>query len=254
MNAIQQVCLGPFFTPRAPSPTSIEDIEPLGVAIEWATPAGARAIELFRHRPKYRRGEFYAYQQAIVFRHRELPFQMDCLTHTIVRAPDGDYLPLAALLATLYDRGEASAPILPLLREVEGIVPQHVPYDNPTERDGMLVPAAESAGFRILNPCPEPAAAGKRPYIFISIGWRPHPDAMLNHAAIAAFNYSIQGEAISFESGRWEKGLIGFPELLKRAISALIPNPIDLFSPAGFERIRQMIRFVNQPKKPRQTI
>ena len=103
-----KLSLGPFFTPQPARPRDPEahkaGLVPLNLVMEWASPAGARSVELFDFQEK----DFPNLQfEQILFPARQLPVDIECSEFRTKITPTGKeaYLPLDALLVALYERG-----------------------------------------------------------------------------------------------------------------------------------------------------
>jgi hypothetical protein len=225
--------LGPFFnfdseSSSAPAPTSPE-ITQIG-SIEWASPAQAHNITLFRHRPAHAPNRLRI--ENIVLREADVPFDLSCSESSVVQSGGATYIPLEALLVALYERGLVSRPILTVLRDLAEKLPLYSRVQHPVLEPGMLAEATEREGFQLMSV----DYYEDLQQIFATVGWRPHPGADALHACTLTFRRSPAGE---IDDGGWaEPGSISIAQVLGPELRRLSPGKaIELLTPAGRRRL-----------------
>jgi hypothetical protein len=195
--------LGPYFTETPSKPTGNPKIIPLHVSIEWATPDHSQSTPLFQHSPT---GVSRPALHEIVFRAEELPCSVRCQEFQAVDAPAGAYVPLEALLVTIYQNGLVSRPIFDVLAELSALVPMRSSVSNPPrDPEGLLLPGIEKRGFRVAN-----VVAGED-QVFVDIGWYPERNSTPFHTCVCAFAHTPG----KLSEGEWiPSPMIGVHQLL----------------------------------------
>src|SRR5215831_5543748 len=117
----REIVFGPFFTPDLPARQASLPLEPLGLAVEWATPRKATQIPLFRYRSPYLQDRIRLEQ--IVFNRCELPCDVECPEYQVICAPEGTFLPVSPLLARLYQTFRIARSVFQLLDEFAAAMP-----------------------------------------------------------------------------------------------------------------------------------
>ena len=198
---------------------------PLNLVMEWASPAGARSVELFDFQEK----DFPNLQfEQLLFPARQLPVDIECSEFRTKITPAGKeaYLPLDALLVALYEKGEVQRRILDVLRELDSKASIALSVANVYE-EGMLIPAAEEAGFRLQASF----QIEEERQTLCQIGWMCRPKAKLLFSAMLEFCPDAAG---ALGEGRWGKPQVtGLNQLLVRELQRMAPKPIQLLTEKG---------------------
>ena len=214
------IVLGPHLV-RTPKPAmSPPDIAPLGFAIEWASPVGARRILLFRHSPAHAPNRLRL--ENLVVAANQLPFDVECPEYQRVGTRKKIFVPLESLLLSLYRTHDVARPVCDLLRELASCVQLHSTVTSPILTTGLLANAIEERGFRLNTLVPSSCQ------LIADIAWNPPGADHRFHVCLCAFGASQ-------EDGEWMKpGLIGVSQLLSDELRQIIQGPpAALFSPEG---------------------
>jgi hypothetical protein len=226
METKTRITLGPIFTAGQPAQTSNGQVSPLSLAIEWSNSNQATRLSLFRrllpHAPDRMRLEH------ILVRCRDLPCDVECLDYQAVNTPEGDFLPLDALLLALYRSCAISRSIFQLLNELAAVVPLLSTVTNPLSTKGMLATAVEARGFR-LN-----AVFRESGVILVQIGWEPECRSMRFHVCTATFQSKPGGK---LDESTWiAQQDVGASQILSDELHRLAPGkPSELLSEEGFQ-------------------
>lgn len=229
--------LGPFFTQIRSIPTGNPKIIPLNIASEWANPDRAQATPLFQHSPSGDKRRPALHE--IVFPAEAIPCNVRCQEFQVVDTPAGSYVPLDALLVTLYQNGFVSRSIFGVLAELAALVPLHSFVSNPPkDAEGLLLPSIEQKGFRITNVIPE------EDKIFVDIGWYPEPKSAPFHTCICAFAHT----AGKLAEGEWlTSPMIGVHQLLATELRRMATGDLGK---ALTEKGRQYLEELSEPTAP----
>jgi hypothetical protein len=195
--------LGPFFTKTRCEPTGNPKIIPLPVSIEWATPDHSQRTPLFEHSPT---GASRPALHEIVIRAEDLPCSVRCQEFQAVDTPAESFVPLEALLVTIYQSGLVSRRIFDVLAELSALVPLRSSVVNPlNDAADLLLPGIEKRGFRVTN------VVADEDKVFVDIGWYPEPNSTPFHTCICAFAHT----AGKLSEGEWiPSPMIGVHQLL----------------------------------------
>jgi hypothetical protein len=227
-----KIILGPFFS-RATTPVTIlttiqPRIAPLQIALEWSSPNEAHHIPLFRlEAPTGTK------LKDILLRAADLPRDVNCTETHIVETSEEMFVPLDALLASLYRANESGRPIREILRELAAMVPLGSPVGRTTPSPGLLVPMAEQEGFQITK------GVRQGDEILLSIGWRPRESASLFHVETCRF-LMRQGKPAVAE---WvqPQGEAGISGPLADDLHRLFPGkPSGLLTGAGHDYVASL--------------
>jgi hypothetical protein len=129
--------LGPYFVAAHDATPPSHRLESLGLAVEWSTPAAARTLPLFRHRPAH--APPHLRLENILVSANQLPFAVVCPEYLILPTADHTFLPLEALLAGLYRRRDVGRSICAVLTELSSLVPLHSAVTHPVSESGLLI-------------------------------------------------------------------------------------------------------------------
>lgn len=224
------ICLDPFFRRKAALPLATErpSFTPLGIEVEWSTPKGRTAIELFHFRQAWDLGN-----DSIVFREKDAPLSFLCSRATTFEWAGEIYLDVLSLLSGLYTKGIASRSVAEVMRELDEIAPiqrrkiQRVSQPPPKPR-GLLVPGAEAAGFRLAGACLHPS----QPVVYADIVWTSLDGIEPYFASIPTFRQQADG---SLDEGQWQlPAFYGIPQMVRPMLERFAPkNPHQLLTKAG---------------------
>ena len=203
---------------------------PLNLAMEWASPAGARSVDLFDFQEK----DFPNLQfEQLVFPRSQLPLDIKCSKFRVIRVARKTYLPLDSLLIALYERKDVQRWVFDVLRDLDeraSITLSH-DADYPT---GLLVPEVEAQGFRlksIFN-------IEELDVITCHIGWQTKPRAHLIHACMVDFSASSP-----LGDGKWaDCGVVCLIQLLTRELQRIVGKPVQLFTEKGKSYLRTNVQ------------
>jgi hypothetical protein len=232
MKETAKITLGPIFTPVNAALHPRSQIVPLNLVMEWANPARAWRLPLFRRQPP--NGADRIRLEHIVFRRGELPCHIECPAYQVAHAPDGEYLPLDALLGKMLQTRLITRPVFRLLNDLASAVPLDNSITRPITAKGLLASNLEMQGFR-LNTAFEHAGQ-----ICAQIGWEPECRPTRFHSCAAAFN---RKPGKNLDTGYW----LDCPEMgVARALAEefhrlLAGAPIQLFSEAGIHYLENCI-------------
>ena len=84
---MQTLIIGPLFTATSTPFNGDDWIVPLGVRLEWAHQHEAAAISLFRHHSRHAPNAVMFWN--MVFALPQLPFDVECFAHQVVKTPHG---------------------------------------------------------------------------------------------------------------------------------------------------------------------
>jgi len=197
---------------------------PLNLVMEWANPARTWRLPLFcRRRPT---GGYRRRLEHIVFRRGELPCHIECPAYQVARGPDGEYLPLDALLGKMLRTRAITRPVFRVLNDLASAVPLDTGITRPITAQGLLVAEAETHGFR-LNSAFEDAGQ-----IYAQIAWEPDCRPARFHTCAAAFSRKPGGK---LGAGHWlNQRETGVARALAEEFHRLLPGtPSLLFSDTG---------------------
>jgi hypothetical protein len=215
MNVASRVTLGPFFIADRAIEPSGDLMAPLNLTMEWATEIKATSIPLFR--PRVAAAPDRIRFEQVLFRHQDLPYDLECQRHQAVHTPGGIFLPLDSLLAELYRVREITRPICQLLNDFTAVVPLWEPLTNSIATVGLLEAGAESHGFR-LN-----AVFRDSGLIYAQIGWESKHCASRFHVRTAVFKLNRSGK---LSRGKWIPNTAsGVCKLLTDELQRLVPGP-----------------------------
>jgi hypothetical protein len=227
---VNKIILGPYFCVAHAPALSNDKILPLGFRMEWASATKVVGIPLFRRHPG--RGPGTLRLEHLLFARRHLPFELECSSDQVVKTPTETLLPLEALLAALYDGNEVSRSILQVLAELVSKVAIHSRVSHGITMQGLLVPRAEAAGFRLNMVIRD----GDR--FYAEIGWQPAGHANRFHTSICRFQLNRGG--LSTEGVWLPAGVIGVASLLAREFHHVVPGlPREAFSLSGISLLRR---------------
>ena len=218
--------IGPLFTPYTP-PIEIlpPGIAPLNVTCEWASPASAVRIPLFRRTPH---GTKRRAIEQVVLRSTDLPCDVKCTASSVLDAEGVLYVPFEAVIAELYRSGRPR-PLFDLLRDLMAMIPLQTSNTKPAP-DGCLVASAEEQGFRLAT------AIVDGDDTLLEIGWRPSRDTSLLHVLNAVI------PAQEPDAGAWiDAPAPGIAALLSVELHRLLPGqPSHLISSSGRQFLKSL--------------
>jgi hypothetical protein len=137
-----------------------------------------------------------------------------CQEFQAVDTPEGSFVPLEALVVSLYQNGLVSRPICDVLAELSALVPLRSSVSNPPkDAEGLLLPRIEQEGFRITN------VIADEDKLYVDIGWYPAPNKFTPyHTCICAFGH----EGGKLSEGEWiATRMIGVHQLLATELRGL---------------------------------
>lgn len=227
-----KIIIGPFFsraTPQVDTPSRQQPgIAPLRIALEWSSPEEAHCVPIFvLDAPQGLR------LRQILARASDLPRDVICPDLHVLETQEGTFVPLEGLLSSLYQAGESGRPIREVLGELASIVPLRDTVRGAILDEGLLVPAAEAQGFRIIKGLRE----GEE--ILLSLGWAPQGLNSLFHVVTCRF-WVQQGK---LDAGEWIKaqGAPGISQALAVELAQILPGaPNRLLSAAGLDYVNSL--------------
>ena len=162
----------------------------------------------------------------MLFRHSDLPSDMECQEFQVVRTQQREFLPLHALLAALYSTGEISRPVVSVLNELAAQVAFQNTVTRPIAARGLLLAEAETRGFR-LN-----AIFQESGVVYAQVGWEPECQSTRFHVCVVSLRPC---PTCKLEEASWvASGEIGVSQILSEELRRIVPgNPMNLFSQAG---------------------
>jgi hypothetical protein len=198
--------------------------------MEWSNSTKATKVPLFRNVLPYAQDQIRLEQ--IVFRHGDLPRVMECPDHQVIEVAEGTFLPLDALVATLYGSGEISRSVFRLLNDLAGLVLLHSKVTNPIITRGLLTTGAEAQGF-CLN-----AVFQESGLLYAHIGWEARCRPSRFHVCLASFRRRPNRQ---LDKGRWMPSKeIGVSNVLANELHQSAPgNPSDLLSGPGLQFLKE---------------
>jgi hypothetical protein len=214
------IILGPYILPTHAPEIAATEIAPLGFAIEWASPSGARRSSLFRHRPAHAPHRIRL--ENLVVPAEQLPFSIECPEYQVVHTEKHIFVPSESLLLRLYRTHDVRRPVSDVLRELASCVPLHSAVTRPISASGLLASAVEERGYRLHSLLPSCRQ------LIAEIAWKSPGVDYRYHVCLCAFGDGHDG-------GEWMKpGLIGVSLLLSEELRRLVHGPpVTLFSAAG---------------------
>ena len=228
---MNRIILGPFFSTAPALALSCPDVVSLPLQLEWASADKANQIPVFINR----RGRTHATGplrlEHLVFPRNLLPLDLECSSYQVLHTPISVFLPLEALLVELYRRFDVGRSILQVLTELASLVPLESPTRRPVSGEGLLVAAAESAGFRLNTVISD----GIR--LYPEICWQVPGHATRFHACLCVFEGD---QKTGLGQGIWQPpGLIGVAPLLAYELHRVAPGaPRAVFSATGWAQLQ----------------
>jgi hypothetical protein len=224
MEGKPTITLGPFFMPAHVAQPENSQIVSLNLVMEWSNSNQAMRIPLFRRLLPYAPNRLQL--EHIVFRHCDLPCDMECQEYQAIETPEGSFLPLDGLLAALYVSCEISRPAFQALNDLASALPLDGTLTNTIATKGLLASEAEARGFR-LN-----AVFQESEMIYAHIAWEPESRSTRFHVCLATFQ---PGHTLKLGAAKWMvQREIGVSKILAEELHRLVPgNPTDLLSEAG---------------------
>lgn len=116
----RNISFGPFFTSARDTQSLSDKIEPINLAVEWSDCRTSTRIRLYRRIMSHAPGRIRF--ENVVFHSRDLYCDMEYDESQSIDSVQGLFLPLGALLATLYRNRNISRPIFHTLDEFASIV------------------------------------------------------------------------------------------------------------------------------------
>jgi hypothetical protein len=228
MNTTSEVTIGPFFTPDYCTQVVGSRAVPLNLSMEWSSPDRAKRIPLFRNYSPFAPDRIRLEQ--IVFRHLDLPSDLECQEDQVVCEAGGTFLPLGALLLKLYRDRRISRSIFQVLNDLAAVVRLHNPVTNPITSLGLLVPKAEARGFRLNSVFHDSGV------IHAQVGWQADGCLTRFHVGMAVFQATTHGES---NPGKWvAPAEAGVCQILSDELLRLeFRTPFELFSAAGIQTL-----------------
>jgi hypothetical protein len=226
--------LGPFFVAKSPTATRNSKVVSTGFAVEWATAAEAKSVELFVHR------DAGIFSDQILIHPADCPNDLRFHKYSTFRTGEITYVLFEALLCWLYQQQFALRPRVEVMREISRLVPLRRRLLNEIPASGMLTQAAESRGFLLTAVMPYPS----HNVLYADVGWRPYPGHDPLHAGIACFH---RNALPNFGPATWKKpDFLGMPLLMFPELEGLAPDPASLFSEAGRVFLTSKLALLNQ--------
>ena len=214
------IYLGPYCLRCHGAEFSSPGVVPLGFGLEWANPAGAKRIPLFRHPP--RNASDHLRLESILFPLDRLPFSMKCPQYHLIQGSQSGFAQFESLLVGLYRRFDVRRSICEVLAEIASSIPLPGSVGKPVLANGLLTQEAEARGFR-LN-----MAVRCDDQVLAQIAWKPRDNEYRFHVASFEFGPSNR-------EGKWIKPrVIGVSELLSGELRQFAQGPpCSILSAAG---------------------
>lgn len=220
-----KITLGPFLYQTTETIPTSAPVSPLHITMEWASAEHACQIPLFRVSPTPSRK---LRLQHLVVRVADLPCDVVCTEPHIVVAQDQTYVPFEAVIAALYRSEEVARPIRDVLGELAQLVLIEAEPQDDLPNHGLLIPAAESEGFRVAH------AVKDGDEMLLGICWQPRSSSSRFHVLNGVFRLSPE------LSGEWIEPPpdVGVACQLASELHRLFPtSPCQLLSAGGHQLI-----------------
>lgn len=234
LSLMNGISLGPFIISNrsvavAPQPGQRPDLFPLELELEWANAQRSCRLPLFRHRPD--KNKEHLRLQQIVCPATQLPCDVRCQEYQVVTSHGEEFVPLEAVLVSLYGQSRISRPIFAVLADLAALVPLHSSSslsNAPKDPEGLLQEKVEARGFRITNIISDEGCT------FVDVGWVTGSTRF--HTCI--FVFSAGNEKLAPEEPR-PSPMIGVHHLLALEIQRLGIRPEELLTDKGRQLLRQ---------------
>lgn len=226
-----KITIGPFFC--ASSETSGGgEVQPLNVRVEWAGADRAVSLPLFQARPE---GISKTRFHHIVVHANRIPCEVTYPKYQAIETPGGVFVPLEAVLVAVCRDNEVNRDICEVLQELGEFVSLHNFIRDHVPKEGLLLPAVEQAGFRIVNVLREGDV------VWTELGWNPVKSTNLFHTANCRFRVKAGSTAedcwIQVEQAVGVSGL-----LAKKLHDAFPGSPRALLTTAGLDHVVSLVR------------
>jgi hypothetical protein len=225
------VPFGPFFVRNHNAEHSINGIEPLGVALELATPQSALRFPVYRNTES---GEYWQHDTTgIVMEGALAPFEIGYPPAFAVETELGIFIPVESMLVALYKQFQVYRPIMDVLSDLREMI--DFPKSKRLERE-PLVAVAHDRGFVTSGIM----SYGRR--VFVDIDWIPPQDRSPNSRGMRVATAGIDFRPLpdgSLGRGKWcrPKDFFARALLFGELRGSIRRDPIELFTEAGQREI-----------------
>jgi hypothetical protein len=170
----------------------------------------------------------------IVVQANNIPCEVTCPKYQAIETHGGAFVPLEAVLAAVYRNNEVNRDIREVLQELGEFVSLHNFIRDHVPKEGLLLPAVEQAGFRIVNVLREGDV------VRMELGWLPATSTNLFHTANCQFR--VQAGAIAEDCWIQSEETVGISGLRAKKLHNSFPgSPKALMAAAGHDHIVSLV-------------